>query len=299
MNYKHLHYFYTVAEYGSIQAAANTLCITPQTISGQLRQLEDQLQVQLLEKSGRGLQLTAAGQQAYEYCQDIFRLGDELQETLHLNSAVKTNTLRVGVIDALPKTIIQGLLTPAIKETECERLSIRELTIENLMAELITHKLDLVLADSPAPVAMASRCVSQLLSTSTLSCFAAPSLWQPTTGKTFPDCLDGAPILLPTESTSALKTALLAWLGSHTDRIHIAGEFDDSALMKAFGSNGHGFFFSPSHITQDICQRYQVHCVGQISEIQQHIYAITTSRKQQHPSVVQLLKQPSALTESD
>lgn len=290
MNYKHLHYFYMVAEYGSIQAAADALFITPQTISGQLRVLEEQLGHQLFERAGRGLQLTAAGQKAYDYCQDIFRLGDELQETLALNQSLKVTNLRVGVIDALPKAIIQKLITPAISESQCERVAIREMTIENLMAELITHKLDLVLADSPAPVAMASRCTSQLLSTSSLSCFAAPALIKSSASQQFPDCLNAAPILLPTESTSALKTALLAWLGSHIQQVKIAGEFDDSALMKAFGSSGQGFFFSPSSIKNNICQRYNVQHVGEINEIEQQIYAITATRKQQHPSVTQLLQ---------
>lgn len=296
MNYKHLHYFYMVAEYGSIQAASDALFLTPQTISGQIRQLEDQLGQILFERAGRGLTLTAAGQKAYEYCQDIFRLGDELQETLALNQSMQTTSLRVGVIDALPKTIIQRLITPVISASQCERVSIKELTIENLMAELITHKLDLVLADSPAPVAMASRCTSQLLSTSSLSCFATTSLWQASQKQSFPACLEAAPILLPTESTSALKTALLAWLGSHIEQVKVAGEFDDSALMKAFGSSGQGYFFSPSNIKTHICQRYQVNHVGEIPEIEQQIYAITTTRKQQHPSVVHLLEQTNPLT---
>ena len=116
LNYKHLQYFYTVAELSGIQAAADRLSVTPQTISGQLKLLEDELGEPLFRKQGRGIQLTDAGHLALEYCRDIFRLGDELQEVLQQGLATRPEELRVGIVDALPKSIAHQLLAPVIRD---------------------------------------------------------------------------------------------------------------------------------------------------------------------------------------
>ena len=61
MNYKHLHYFWTVLRTGSIARASEQLHLTPQTLSGQIKQLEERLGKPLLRKAGRGLEATEAG----------------------------------------------------------------------------------------------------------------------------------------------------------------------------------------------------------------------------------------------
>src|SRR3972149_4577165 len=61
MNFKHLHYFWRVAKAGSVARASEQLHLTPQTISGQIGLLEDDLGTPLFAKSGRNLELTDAG----------------------------------------------------------------------------------------------------------------------------------------------------------------------------------------------------------------------------------------------
>ena len=72
INFKHLHYFWMVAKQGSITKASENLHITPQTISGQISLLEEQLGKDLFNKVGRSLELTDTGRMVLSYADEIF-----------------------------------------------------------------------------------------------------------------------------------------------------------------------------------------------------------------------------------
>jgi LysR family transcriptional regulator, transcriptional activator of nhaA len=291
INYKHLQYFHAVASEGSVQRAAERLNVTPQTISGQLRLLEDELGNSLFDKSGRGLELTDAGRVALDYTRQIFQLGDELQEVMHLGISNRPTEFRVGIVDALPKSLAHRFLSPAMKLPGSMRIICHEEQMSSLLGELAVHRLDLVLADSPIPPGMNIRCFNHLLGRSSLSCFAAPRLLKTIEQKPFPECLHNAPVLLPTDNTSGLRTDLLSWFNHAGLNVRIAGEFDDSALMKAFGSQGYGYFFAPSLIEDEICQKYQVQRVGAVEDLVQEFYAISAQRKITHQGVLAITGQ--------
>ena len=78
LNYHHLQYFHAIATHGSIAKAANTMHITPQTLSAQLSLLEDQLGYNLFDRKGKRLVLNDMGHITLSYTQEIFNLGDEL-----------------------------------------------------------------------------------------------------------------------------------------------------------------------------------------------------------------------------
>jgi LysR family transcriptional activator of nhaA len=276
LNFKHLFYFQQVAQEGSVQAAASRLNVTPQTISGQLRLLEQQLGAELLRKSGRQLELTSAGRLALHYSRDIFDLGEQLRDALHYGEDQQPRQFRAGIVDALPKAIAHQLLLPAL-DAGPTQLICREQPMPDLLGELAVGKLDLVLADSPIPANMKIRCFSHLLGSSRMECFATAALsaqWP----AAFPQCLHGAPLLLPTDTHSGLRASLLSWLARHQVQSRIMGEFDDSALLKAFGSQGHGFFFAPAVIRDDVCSKYGVTLVGEVDELQQAFYALCADR---------------------
>lgn len=282
INYKHLLYFYNVAETGSLHAAANKLAVTSQTISGQLKLLEDDLGEPLLRRKGRNVELTDAGQLAYQYCKDIFRLGDEMQEVLQLGLDARPEELRIGIVDALPKSITHRILAPVIANHPDMKIICREEQMTTLLGELAVHRLDLVLADSPMPPGMNIRCYSHELGSSEIACLAHRRLLS---SETFPSCLRDAPILIPTGSSSTLRTNILSWLKRQGINVRVAGEFDDSALLKAFGSAGHGFFFAPEVITEEICNRYDVELAGVVPDLQQSFYAIVAERRHPHSVV--------------
>lgn len=284
LNYKHLHYFWMVAKSGSIARASEQLHLTPQTISGQLTLFEEMQGETLFRKQGRNLELTEAGRLVLSYAEDIFALGRELEEVLHHRPTARTVQLRVGVSDAVPKTVAYQLLEPAMTLPQTLRINCREGKLELLLAELAMHKLDVVLSDSPMPVTANVRGYSHLLAESGISFFATRDL-RVSLPSTFPALLDGAPFLLPGED-AALRGRLLQWLDQQQLHPKITGEFDDSALMSAFGQAGAGVFAAPTVIVDRVIRQYDVELIGQTQAIQEQFYAISVQRKLTHPAVL-------------
>ncbi len=283
LNYRHLQYFAAVVQERGVRAAATKLHLTPQTISAQLRQLEDALGAPLLVRAGRGVEPTEAGRLALRYAEEIFSLGDELAEVLRAGAPERALAFRVGLLDSIPKSIAHWLLEPAMTLEDPVRIICREQSFAELLGALAVHRLDLVIADTPFPPGLDVKCFNHPLGSSSLSCFGSPSLLRAHRGK-FPRCLDGAPLLLPREET-AWRRGLLAWLEARGVTPVIRGEFDDTALMKAFGHAGTGFFFAPSVTADEVCAQYALKEVGEVMEVRQELYAISVERRITHPAV--------------
>ena len=285
MNYKHLHYFMQVAKTGSVMRASERLHLTPQTISGQIQLLEEALGSALLAKSGRGLVLTEAGRLALGYAEEIFSLGAELQATVR-EPASKGRTLefKVGVVDVVPKSMAYRLVEPATQLPEPVRVVCREWKLDSLLAELALHRLDLVISDAPIPASISVRAFSHRLGTSGVNFFAAPALFD-RCGGAFPQCLDGAPMLLPSED-SALGQRLRAWFQARSLHPRVVGEFDDSALAKEFGRRGAGIFVGPSVLSNEIEKQFNVKTLGVAADVVDEYFAISVERRVTHPCVV-------------
>lgn len=284
LNYKHLHYFRTVAKAGAINRAAEKLHLTPQTLSGQISLLEERLGVALFRRSGRRLELTDAGRTALTYADEIFQVGAELEDTLQNRASARVHPFRVGIADVLPKAIAYQLLAPALTLTEPVKLVCREDRLEQLAAELSIHRLDMVLADRPLPSSMDIKGYSHPLGDCGISFLAARAVVE-NLGPEFPNNLHGAPLLIPGED-SALRAPLLRWLERHDIQPLIVGEFDDSALMSAFGQAGAGVFPAPLTTAQEMMRQYEVVELGRTEEIRERFFAISVERRLSHPAVV-------------
>jgi len=284
LNYKHLHYFWAVAKAGSIARASEQLHLTPQTISGQLSLFEQNQGETLFRKNGRNLELTEAGRLVLSYAEDIFALGQELEEVLHHRPTERTLQLRVGVSDALPKIVAYKLLEPAMQLPQTLRINCREGKFDVLLAELAAHKLDVVISDSPMPANAKVRAYNHLLGESGVSFFATTALSEQYP-QSFPFCLEAAPFLLPGED-AAMRSRLLQWMDLHNLHPRMAGEFDDSALMCAFGQAGAGIFAAPSVIADMVMRQYDVKQIGSTDAICEQFYAISVQRKLTHPAVL-------------
>jgi LysR family transcriptional activator of nhaA len=285
MNYKHLHYFAQVAEAGSVTAASRQLKLSPQTISGQIQLLGERLGGALFEKVGRRLVLTDTGQLALTYAQEIFSLGSELEAAVRETSRRgRTLEFRVGVADAVPKSIAYRLVEPALSVKEPVRIVCREWKLDSLLAELAVHRLDLVIADAPLPPSSSVRAFSHRLGASRISVFAARSLPGRSTTP-FPRCLDGAPLLMPGED-SAAGQRLRAWFRTRAVHPRIVAEFDDSALAQEFGRRGAGYFIGPEVLSAEIQARLGVEMVGVVDGVEEEFFAISVERRITHPCVV-------------
>lgn len=284
LNYNHLYYFWRVAKEGGVARAAAVLHLTPQTVSGQLRTLETAAGTKLFARTGRRLVLTDTGQLAFDYADDIFRIGAEMKEALEGRTGGRPLPFTVGVVDVVPKIIAYRLLEPALRLPQPVRIVGREGKLDALLADLAGHKLDMVLADSPLGAAANVRAFNHLLGECGIVFFAARKL-APPYRRRFPQSLHGAPLLLPAANT-AVRGALMQWLDRRDIRPRIAGEFDDSALMKAFGQAGAGVFVAPRVIEREVMRQYDVQPVGRTDEVRERFYAISAERKLRHPAVV-------------
>jgi LysR family transcriptional activator of nhaA len=284
LNYNHLQYFWVVAREGGLVAAAKSLRLSHPTLSAQIHALEDRLGAKLFTKVGRRLVLTDLGRVTLQYAEEIFSLGRELMDTVEGRSTDKPLRLDVGVIDGLPKLIVHRLLKPALALAQPVRLVCHEGDFNRLLGSLAQHELDIVIGDSTVPSGSPIRAHHHLLGESPVSFFAVPSLAK-TFRAGFPASLDGAPMLLPTQGVS-LRRSLNQWFDSHGIRPQVVAEFDDSALLKVFGSEGIGVFPAPQAVAQDIRAHYGATLLGEVAGVVERFYAISIERRIRHPAVV-------------
>ena len=289
LNLRHLRYFWTVATHGSIARGAKMLHLTPQTISGQLAELEEQLGAKLFSRAGRSLSLTDTGHLVFSYADEIFRLEGELRVAIGGEASGTSRTLSVGIAMVVPKLIAYRVLVPALRLAEPIRLVCHEAPLVDLLADLSVQKLDLVLADSPLSPALNIRAYSHLLGESGISFFAASAEAKRYLDG-FPDSLHGASMLMPTAS-SALRRALEYWFQRRGVEPRVVAEFEDRALMKTFGESAVGIFTSPTTVERDVTAKYGVTVIGRTEDVKERFYAISSERRIKHPAV-------SAITEA-
>ncbi|MDP2358494.1 MAG: transcriptional activator NhaR [Beijerinckiaceae bacterium] len=284
LNYKQLHYFWKVAKAGSIARAAEQLRLAPQTISAQIGTLEKSLGTELFRRVGRRLEPTPAGQLTLSYADEIFQIGRELEETVRNRPGGSDMLFRVGVADVVPKSIAYRLLSPALSCAARVRLICREDKLDRLFAELAIHKIDLVIADRPLPGELGVKGYSHPLGRTPIAFFAARALAE-RYKKDFPQSLHGAPVLIPSDGAT-VRGALTRWFSEHQIEPLIVGEFDDTALMKAFGKAGAGIFPAPTVLADEIRSQYEADIIGRPDRIAAQYYAISVERKLTHPAVV-------------
>lgn len=284
INYKHLHYFWAVANEGSIAKASKRLHITPHTISGQLSLLEARMGCALFEKEGRKLVLTESGKTALKYADEIFELGRELNGVMRGSIAGIRSDFMVGVASSLPKTIVSKIIEPAFSLPEPPNLISTEGPVAVLLADLALHKLDMVISDTPASTSFGKKAFNHYLGESGLTFFAAPEL-KKKLSPSFPKSLDRTPMLLPTEQFG-IRQLFDEWTHEHKIFPDVVGQFDDSALIKSFGQRGLGVFFMPTAIADKVCENFGVQIIGQTDQVKHKFYAISAERKINHPAVL-------------
>jgi LysR family transcriptional activator of nhaA len=180
--------------------------------------------------------------------------------------------------------IVQRLLQPAMSGEQPIHLVCREDSTETLLGELATHALDVVIADVPAPPHVRVKAFSHLLGESDTSFFAAGAL-AAKLRRRFPRSLNDAPILLPTRHT-AMRQALDQWFEAEDLHPRIVGEFDDSALMKAFGEAGDAAFPASTAIQHEVMRQYRVRRIGTAKAVRERYYAISAERRLKHAGVI-------------
>lgn len=294
LNFRHLYYFWVVAKEGGVTRAAERLGVAVQTVSMQIAQLEQDIGKSLLAPKGRRLVLTEAGQMALGYADQIFLLGEQMQEALAEDESANSMRLTVGISDSLPKLTAYRLLEASLTLPRRVRLACFDGKFESLLADLALHKFDVVLTDRPVSSAASLRVFSHPLGECRVTLYGIDTLAQQYRSG-FPASLNGAPLLLPTRN-NALRGRLDQWFERHGIRPDVAGEFEDSALLKTFGRSGLGLFPAPSPLADDILEQFNAVPVGEIDDVSEQFFAVSTEMKIRHPAVEAILSAPFKLT---
>lgn len=289
LNYHHLRYFHAVARDGNLTRASSDLGKTPQTVSHQIRALEEELDTPLFHRRGRRLILTEAGRQVLSYAEEIFSLGQDLVDSVEAQTGDRPIRVTVGVADVLPKRLAHNLIFPALEFGKEVRLICREAAPERLLAELAVGDVDLVLSDAPIPQSVSIRAHGRLLGKGGV-CIMASSPLAGSLRRGFPSSLTGRPLLVPTER-SALRREIDRWIESHHLHPRIAGEFDDFALMGTFAQSGTGAIPVPSAIADEVGEELGIQRVGALEGVLVRFYAITLDEEGENEAVVAILRQ--------
>ncbi|MEZ0313455.1 MAG: transcriptional activator NhaR [Myxococcota bacterium] len=285
LNYHHLLYFWSTAKHGSIARASEELRLAHPTISGQIHRLEEVLGEKLFRRRGRGLELTDSGQIAFRYADEIFSLGREFVDTLKGRGSGAPLRLVVGIAQVLPPSLVRRFLEPAFGLASSVRIICRaDKSVEEFVADLALHKVDVVIADGLAPAHVSVRVYNHLLGECGTTFFAHPKL-AAKLRRTFPRSLDGVPFLL-SGGPSTVRRVLQQWFDSEGLRPRIIAECDDSALAKDLGAAGMGVFGAPTVIEAEVLKQYGVRVIGRQRAVRQQFYAISVERKIKHPAVV-------------
>jgi len=284
MNFKHLHYFWVAAKAGGIVRAGEQLHTTPQTLSGQIKLLEQSLGLALFRKSGRQLELTDEGRLVLGYAEQIFAMGSDMENALR-KARDKQSVLefRVGVTDSFAKAVVYRLLEPALSIPRPVRLICTEGKFPDLLGELGLNRIDLLLSEEPITSRFNIKAFNHRLGSTSMSFFCAPALKASLRGP-FPQCLNDAPMLIMGPAAS-IRKPLESWLERHQIRPQVVGEFDDLPLMKNFGREGCGVFMSASVLEAETIAQYGVEVIGHTDELIEHFFGISVERRITHPCV--------------
>lgn len=294
LNYHHLLYFWTVAKEGGLRPAAERLNVSQPSISAQLRELEEALGEKLFRRVGRSKVLTDAGQVAFRHADEIFSLGRELVSAVKQRPTARAVRLYVGVADSFPKLVTYEILKPVLARAETVHVICREGKLEDLLAQLASHRLDIVLANEPAPSTAKIRAFNHRLAESSVTFCAAPKL-AARLRRGFPQSLHDAPALLPAEAT-ALRRSLENWFRELQIRPRVVAEIEDAALMTVIAANAGGFVPIPTLVVKEAMGRYGLRIVGATDRCRDQFYAITAERRITHPLVSLITENAQKLT---
>ena len=279
INYHHLFYFKTIAEEGSVSRAAEKLRIGQPTLSAQLKQFEDTIGVQLFERHHKKLILTEQGKVALDYSKSIFKMGSEMYEVLHDRLKPNKPSLHIGALDSVPKQIILQLATQALKISPCQ-ITISEGKSDQLIRELSSHQMDLVVTNSLPNGADAKGLYPKTITKKTVALFGTNKF--KSLRKGFPKSISGQPIILPTYD-SKLRFDIDHWAKIHEIEMNVIVEGQDIATRELMVTEGLGLLPTATYTVARQILSGDLIEIGQLQGVHEELFLITAQRKIANP----------------
>lgn len=273
-----------MAKEGGLARAAARLHVSQPSISEQIRELEEALGEKLFRREGRNNRLTDAGQLVFGYAEEIFALGRELTNAVRQRPGARTLRFYVGVADSFPKLVTREILKPVFALPRLVHVICREGKLEDLLAQLAAHRLDIVLADEPASTSTNFKTFDHPLGECS-TVFCAERALAAKLKRGFPKSLHDAPALLPAENTPFRRT-LETWFRARRLAPRVVAEFEDLALMKIMAAEGRGFIAVPSLAVRDAVEHYGFRVIAEAPDCRMRFHAITAERRMHHPAAL-------------
>ena len=285
LNFHHLYYFWRVAKLGHLTRAADELSTSQSAVSAQIRQLEGRIGESLFSREGRRLILTDTGQLVMAYADNIFGLGQEMLGRLQGRSAGITR-LRVGSVATLSRNYQENWIRPALADPAVV-LTLESGLLEGLLARLVQHQLDVVLANETIAADPDRPLHCRFLGSQSISLVGPASKW---TAKSLrvPEDLDGLDIALP-GPRHALRAQFDALCAAAGVTPRLRAEVDDMAMLRLIARDSGWLTVLPEVVVQDELRAGILVAVGQSSALQEHFYAITTPHRHRIEILEQLL----------
>lgn len=285
LNYHHLFYFKTIAEEGSVSAAAKKLRIGQPTLSAQLKQFEDQIGIQLFDRKNKKLILTEQGKLAFDYSKNIFKLGSEMYEVLHQRLVPMKSSLHVGALDSIPKQLIVHLAKSVYKTAPCQ-MTLSEGNADHLLRELSQHRIDLMITDFVPSGVNAKGLQPKSISKKPVALYGAGKFKD--FRKNFPASISNVPIIFPTYD-SRMRQDLDHWAKIHNVSLNIIAESQDVSVKKLMAINGMGLIAAASHtVTRQVLGGELIE-IGKLRNVSEELFLITASRKIENPIATKIM----------
>lgn len=286
LNFHHLFYFWKVARLGHLTQAAAELHTSQSALSAQIRQLEERLGEPLFHREGRRLVLTDAGQLVQSYAEHIFGLGQEMLGRLEGRSEGMTR-LRVGSVATLSRNYQENWIRPVLADPSVV-LTLESGLLEDLLARLLQHQLDVVLSNDTVPADPDRPLHCRFLGSQAISVVGPAKVWKKRQLR-IPEDLHGQGIVLP-GPRNALRTQFDALCASAGVTPWLKAEVDDMAMLRLIARDSGWLAVLPEVVVQDELRAGTLVTVGQSSQLQERFYAITTPRRHRVEALERLLQ---------
>ena len=285
LNFHHLFYFWRVARLGHLTRAADELHTSQSAVSAQIRQLEQRIGENLFTREGRRLILTDTGQLVLAYAENIFGLGQEMLGRLEGQSAGITR-LRVGSVATLSRNYQENWIRPLLADPTIV-LTLESGLLEGLIARLVQHQLDVVLANETIPTDPDRPLHCRFLGSQTIAVVGPASRWK-TQSLRVPEDLHGVDIALP-GPRHALRGQFDALCASANVTPRLRAEVDDMAMLRLIARDSGWLAVLPEVVVQDELRAGLLVTVGHSTGLKEHFYAITTPHRHRIEVLEQLL----------
>ena len=285
MELRQIEYFMAVAAHQNFSRAAEHVHVSQPSLSIQIGGLEKELGTRLFDRLGRKVVLTQAGELFHVHAERALRELDQAEQVVQELLGAKRGRLVVGALSTVNSYLIAPLVSRFKQRFPDIHLQVHAQASADVVSGLLSNRLDIGICLLPLTH---PQLTTVPLFEERLALVAPAGMNIGKRRARIQDLARLPLVLMPVDyCLRKMVEAECAKAGVHPQ---VVGEFDDSALMKAFGQASAGLFAAPTAIVDHVCEQYKVVPIGRIDAVVEHVYAITTERRLTHPAIVAISK---------